>query len=202
MHQTFQSARQNKNSHSVVARASSDGLLDGAVLGGWVTRNRRDAASHRRRQMIEIGGWVRRRYDFAAHSSATLVAFASRNHPALALFFRTAHANKRPRKRIKRRRAGRGGEAAKSRGKRVAAASSRLAHRMQLFRNGDLVTGRISKREKRGGDRRHRDAGTGYGRNFVSDRFSDRARVPVLFLCVKPRLLLSEIWISTLAPIY
>lgn len=52
---------------------------------------------------------------------------------------------------------------------------------MQLFRNGDLVTGRISKREKRGGDRRRRDAGTGYGRNFVSDRFSDRARVPVFF---------------------
>lgn len=25
------------------------------------------------------------------------------------------------------------------------------------------------------------DAGTGYGRNFVSDRFSDRARVPVFF---------------------
>lgn len=158
------------------ARASSDGLLDGAVLGGWVTRNRRDAASHRRRwrQMIEIGGWVRRRYDFAAHSSATLVALASRNHPALALFFRTAHANKRPRKRIKRRRGGRG-RARRQRAaeKGVAAASSRLAHRMQLFRNGDLVTGRISKREKRGGDRRRRDAGTGYGRNFVSDRFSD-----------------------------
>lgn len=46
---------------------------------------------------------------------------------------------------------------------------------MQLFRNGDLVTGRISKREKRGGDRRRRDAGTGYGRNFVSDRFSVHA---------------------------
>lgn len=71
--------------------------------------------------MIEIGG-VGRRYDFAAHSSATLVALASRNHPALAPFFRTAHANKRPRKRIKRREGGEGeeggGEAAKSRGKR------------------------------------------------------------------------------------
>lgn len=71
--------------------------------------------------MIEIGG-VGRRYDFAAHSSATLVALASRNHPALALFFRTAHANKRPRKRIKRREGGEGeeggSEAAKSRGKR------------------------------------------------------------------------------------
>lgn len=52
---------------------------------------------------------------------------------------------------------------------------------MQLFRNGDLVTGRISKREKRGGDRRRRDAGIGYGRNFVSDRFSDRARVLFFF---------------------
>lgn len=71
--------------------------------------------------MIEIEG-VGRRYDFAAHSSATLVALASRNHPALALFFRTAHANKRPRKRIKRREGGEGeeggSEAAKSRGKR------------------------------------------------------------------------------------
>lgn len=65
--------------------------------------------------MIEIEG-VGRRYDFAAHSSATLVALASRNHPALALFFRTAHANKRPRKRIKRREGGRGGRGRGRRG--------------------------------------------------------------------------------------
>lgn len=105
--------------------------------------------------MIEMG-W--RRYDFAGVLVSHFCCPCFQNHSALTPpFFRTARANKRPCERIKRR----GGteRVTGKRGCQCAQLRRDCRHRMQLFRNGDLVTGRGSPRVRNSLARHCRTAG-------------------------------------------
>ena len=121
-------------------------------------RNRRDAASQKKQRKKERKKEREKKVIVVAADdrngvAALLVSHfccpCFQNHSALAphsffsFFFRTARANKRPVRANKKK----GWETRRATGKRgchCAQLRRDCRHRMQLFRNGDLVTGRIS----------------------------------------------------------